>query len=80
MLMSISRTLLYTYNDSKTPQLYHDASCTQRSNVDALDLIYVANNFVSGSKHRLSIFGKFQDTDKKKTHVVVKTKSTQVLF
>ena len=33
-----------------------------KEKLDKLDLVFIANEFVSGSKHRLSFFGKF-DTD-----------------
>jgi len=51
-----------------------------KDRTDELDLIDVANDFVSGSEHRLSIFGKFQVTDNKRAQILVKTKSTQVSF
>ena len=33
-----------------------------KEKLDKLDLVFIANEFVSGSEHRLSFFGKF-DTD-----------------
>ena len=48
-----------------------------KERTDALSLIDMANDFVSGSEHRLSIFGKFEETDNRKTQILVKSKSTQ---
>ena len=57
-----------------------DLQSIMTQNTDALSLIDMANNFVSGSKHRLSIFGKFEETDNRKTEILVKSKSTQTSF
>lgn len=44
---------------------------------DKLNLVDVANDFVQGSEHRLSFFGTFQEVDKRRGIVHVKTKATQ---
>ena len=78
---ALRRAKMYLQSTMTQKRLNHIMMLhVHKGKTNALDLIDVANNFVSGSEHRLSIFGKFQDTDKKKTHVLVKTKSTQVSF
>ena len=43
---------------------------------DALSQVDIANDFIDGSKYRLSTFGNFQETRLKRTQVLVKTKTT----
>ena len=49
-----------------------------KDRIDKLSLVDAANDFVSGSEARLSIFGVFQLTDLKRSQVMVKTKAVQV--
>ena len=49
-----------------------------KDRTDKLSLADAANDFVSGSETRLSIFGVFQLTDLKRSQVMVKTKAVQV--
>ena len=51
-----------------------------KDRTDALNLIEIANEFVSGSEHRLTIFGKFENIDLRRSEIQVKTKFTQVSF
>ena len=51
-----------------------------KDRTDALDLIEIANQFVDGSDHRMTIFGTFKDTDFRNSSTLVESKSTQVFF
>jgi len=73
---ALRRAKMYLQSTMTQKRLNH----VHKDRTDELDLINVANDFVSGSEHRLSIFGKFQVTDNKRSQVLVKTKSTQVSF
>ena len=49
-----------------------------KERTDKLNLITVANEFVDGSETRLARFGRFDDTDRRRKNVPVKTQSVQV--
>ena len=78
---ALRRAKMYLQSTMTQKRLNHMMMLhVHKERTDALDLIDVANDFVSLSEHRLSIFGKFQETDYKRAQVLVKTKSTQVSF
>jgi len=51
-----------------------------KDRTDGLSLIDVGNEFVSGSEHRVTIFGKFESIDTKRSQTLMKSISTQVSY
>jgi len=49
-----------------------------KEKTDALNLLSVANEFVTESEHRLNLFGKFTELDSRRKNVPVKSRGVQV--
>ena len=78
---ALRRVKSYLQSTMKQQRLNHVMMMhIHKEQTDALDLIDVGNDFVDGSEHRLSIFGKFEHTDNKRSQVTVKNKCIQVSF
>ena len=72
---------LYTYTRTNMTQSRLNNTIVlhiYKDKTDALNLVDVANEFVSGSEHRQSIFGNFSEIDFRRKDAQVKSKCIQV--